>query len=443
LLGLLTLLAGAMAWAGPKNVFVLIGDGMGPDEVWAAGAYKYGNDYHKFGGTKRLSMETLANHYFVTSYPISGSYDPTWTTRTRAGAVIQANDLEYAWDRSTDSAAAGTAMSCGQKTYYGAVCMVAVKETGADGKVREVKKPLVNIQQMAQAAGMKTGIVTTMTMCNATPATFMAHAPSRADYEVITHEALTASKVDVIMGAGNPEMAPESIPGRPDLGPKQVKYLYIPEKDWAGAKDGSLGYTLVQTRAEFQSLITKPVQGRVLGAFRDHSILTQRMADNRAADPALPTLAEMTRGTLAVLENPKGFFMMMEGGAIDERGHVCDLDGNIGETLGFDEAVQATFDWVAAHGGWEENLVIITADHETGYLHDIKSNGAGKLPEATWGTDGGKAGHTNRLVDLWVQGAGADEFAKHAKDVDDFERGKTRIVDNTDIFKVLKAAVVK
>jgi alkaline phosphatase len=428
----LALAASALiAAAGPTNVILMIGDGMGPDEVWAAGAYRWGTDYHKFGGQRQMAMETLPTHYFVTTYPVSGSYDPTW-----AGG-----DPEYPWKRATDSAAAGTAMASGQKTFYGAVNYVARKVPDSKGRLVEVKEPVTMIQQYAQAAGMKTGAVTSMTFCNATPATFIGHATSRADYTAIMSDAIQKTKPDVIMGAGNPSMAPESIPGRPDLKPEQVKYLYVGKADWASLQEGTAGYTLVQSRAAFQQLSVAPPAGRVLGAFQKHDILTARNADGKSADPDLPTLAEMAKGALAVLDNPRGFFVMIEGGAIDERGHVCDLDGNIGETLGFDEAVQTVLDWIGEHGGWENNLLIVTADHETGYLHDVKPIGPGKLPAATWGTDGTLAGHTNRLVDLWTCGAGSAAFAGYARDVDDFERGTVKIVDNTDIFKVMKAAL--
>jgi len=428
---ILTLFALQSANAAPKNIILMIGDGMGPDQVWAAGAYLWGKEYHKFGGSKKLMLETLTNHYYVTTYPISGSYDPTW-----AGG-----NPEYPWKRSTDSAAAGTAMSCGSKTYFGAVGIGTVKITGANGKTVDVQKSLTSIQQYAQRAGMKTGVVTTMTICNATPATFIAHISSRGIFQAITHEALTETKPDVIMGAGNPDLAPNDIPGRPDLTQKLIKYQYIAKEDWDAVKEGRSDYTLTETRQDFIKLATTPAKGRVLGVFRDYSIIPPRNADGKGASPEIPTLAEMARGALATLDNPKGFFVMIEGGAIDERGHVSDLDGIIGETLGFDESVEVVLDWIAKHGGWEQNLLIITADHETGYLHGVIPVAPKELPVVIWGTDGVMAGHTNRLVDLYSQGTGAEAFTQYTKDIVDFERGKVKIINNTDIFKVMKAAL--
>ena len=66
-------------WAAPRNVILMIGDGMGMDTVIAAGAYKYGNAYHRLGGDQRLAMETLSDFYYCTTFSASGpGYDFTW-----------------------------------------------------------------------------------------------------------------------------------------------------------------------------------------------------------------------------------------------------------------------------------------------------------------------------------------------------------------------------
>ncbi|HBT65203.1 MAG TPA: alkaline phosphatase, partial [Ruminococcaceae bacterium] len=60
-----------------------------------------------------------------------------------------------------------------------------------------------------------------------------------------------------------------------------------------------------------------------------------------------------------------GFFLMVEGGAIDLAGHEGNKNRNIGETLEFDKAVKAALDFAAQDGN---TLVVVTADHETGGL---------------------------------------------------------------------------
>jgi alkaline phosphatase len=411
LLATLALLTVA-AWAGPKNVIVMIGDGMGPDEVYAAGAYQFGPTYHMYGGDKRLAMETLTGMGYSTTYCAGGG--------------------------TTDSAAAATALACGVKTYNGAIGVVK----GPTGK----NVPVRSITEIAQAKGLKTGIVTTKSFIDATPAGFGAHQDSRKMYRELANDMLFKTKPDVVMGSGNPNAAPAWEKSTKYPTEEDWAYLHIVPAQWRDLGAGKTSYTLIQQREDFQKLIATPATGKVFGCFLGFSFITARGADNTKADPKQPTLKEMTLGTLNTLDNPKGFFAMIEGGLIDERGHANDLDGNIGETLGFDETIQATIDWIAAHGGWEQNLLIITADHETGYLRDIKPTEAGKLPTAAWGPPGRTgtgvyADHTSRIVPLYFQGAGSEAFAKYLKPIKDVERGDVQVMDNTEIFQVMKAAV--
>ncbi|HEY3377072.1 MAG TPA: alkaline phosphatase [Armatimonadota bacterium] len=402
--------------AAPKNVILMIGDGMGPVIVSATGAYLYGNDYHAFGGQKKLTMETLAGHYYATTYSTSGKgYDFTW----------QGGSKEYPKAAPTDSAASATALATGVKTYNGAI--------DVDGK----QQPLVSIAALARQAGMKVGVITSVFFFDATPACFAAHNTGRGNAIPITHEMLMVSQPDVLMGAGNPNSAEPA-----------KAFTNISKEDWTAVTTGQTPYQLVQDRADFQALIAKPATGKVLGLFRNTYALKACNADGKSADPTLPTLTEMTQGTLNALANPTGFFLMVEGGAIDKNAHPNNLDATIGETIAFDDAIAATLQWIAAHGGWNENLLIITADHDTGYLNSVKPTAAGQLPTAAgqlptvvWGTEGKWGNHTNRMVDVFCMGAGSDRFAAYALTVNDFEHGLTSVVDNTAIFQVMNAAL--
>ncbi len=404
----LSLLTAAL-WAAPRNVILMIGDGMGPDVVIAAGAYQFGAQYHAFGGDRRLALETLAGQYYATTFSTSGAgYDFTWAGSSR----------EYPKQNATDSAAAGTALATGVKTYNGAV------------SVDSQRRPLPTITTLAQKSGLKVGVITSVSFCDATPACFAAHSASRGNLKEICHEMLMVTRPDVLMGAGDPDSAP----------PDQA-YNAISKEDWEAIKAGQTPYQLVQERADFQRLIAEPPIGKVLGLFRNSSALVARNADGKGADPRLPTLAEMTEAALAVLTNPQGFFLMVEGGAIDKHAHGNNLDATLGETLAFDEAVAAVLQWIQGHGGWEENLLIVTADHDTGYLNSVQPTGVGQLPTATWGTDGRWGSHTNRLVPLYCQGKGSELFAAYALRAMDFERGLVTVVDNTAVFQVMKNAL--
>ncbi len=74
----------------------------------------------------------------------------------------------------------------------------------------------------------------------------------------------------------------------------------------------------------------------------------------------------MTRAALPILaRNPKGFFVMIEGGRIDHACHSHDIKASICDTLAFDHAVRVALDFQKAH---PDVLVLVTADHETGGL---------------------------------------------------------------------------
>lgn len=402
-------LMAVVLWAAPRNVILMIGDGMGPDIVTAAGAYQYGADYHAFGGAKLLTMETLKNYYYAMTFSLSGTgYDFTWNN----------GDKEYPKNNTTDSAAAGTALATGVKTYNGAIA------------VDLHKQPLVAITALARQAGLKIGVITSVPFYDATPACFAAHNEGRGNATAISHEMLMVTQPDVLMGGGDPDSAAAD-----------QTYTNISKEDWTAIKTGKTPYQLVQERADFQALIAKPATGKVLGLFRNSYALTARNADGKSADAKLPTLAEMTLVSLGALDNPKGFFLMVEGGAIDKNAHPNNLDATVGETLAFDEAIAVTINWITNHGGWEQNLLIITADHDTGYLNNVKPVAAGKLPTVSWGTNGSWGNHTNRPVPVYCQGSGSERFANYGLHTQDFERGLINVVNNTDIFQVMKNAL--
>lgn len=406
---LLALALAVLARGAPRNVILMIGDGMGPDIIAAAGACRFGNEHWKFAGQRKLTLETLGRHYYVMTCSASGKgYDFTW----------KGGDREYPKAGATDSAAAATAMATGVKTFDGAIA------TDCEGQ------PLPAITATARQLGLKTGIVTSVLFFDATPAAFAAHNGARGNAAAIINEMLMTEQPDVLMGAGNPGNFPD-----------EVAFKQFDRAAWEAIAGGKTPYALVQDRAEFQALAAKPAAGKVLGLFRSASALKPRNADGKGADPALPTLAEMARGALASLANPAGFVLMVEGGAIDKQAHPNSLDATLGEVLAFDEAVAAVLEWIAAHGGWEENLLIITADHDTGYLNGVKPAATGTLPEISWGTGGGWGGHANRLVDLYCQGQGADRFDAFALRAQDFERGLVTAVDNTAIYRVMKSAL--
>jgi alkaline phosphatase len=146
---------------------------------------------------------------------------------------------------------------------------------------------------------------------------------------------------------------------------------------------------------------------------------------SQTLNPNVPSLADMTRAALNVLsQNPKGFFVMVEGGAIDWASHDNHLGRTIEEQIDFNNSIKAAIEWVEKYSSWEETLIIITADHETGYLtgpdhpeninSPVVNKGKGNLPGAKFNF----GHHTNTLVPLYVKGPGQELFRLAAGEKD-------------------------
>ncbi len=359
----------------------------------------------------------------------------------------------------TDSAAAGTAMASGTKTYNGQLNMVESSSSyDSSGETRA-------ITEIAKALGKSTGIVTSVEWCDATPAAFgAAHNSSRSNKRDIASEMLNSGQLDLIMGVGHPRYDRNGTPRES----RDSHYDVVGgQYQWELIQSGrhARGWKLVETRAEFEALMSGPTPARVLGVPRVSGTLQQERntrdwnrdgtidtSDMRYApafkDPfikTVPSLVTMTRGALNVLgRNPKGFFAMIEGGAVDHAGHANQPGRLIEEQIDFNDSVRAVVDWVERNSSWDETLVIVTADHETGMLwgvnsdrvafDPIRSKGAGRMPAMYFNS----GSHTQSLVPLMARGPGASLFAERVAGTDPVHG---RFVENTTIFKVMQAAI--
>jgi alkaline phosphatase len=299
-----------------QNVILLIGDGMGAAHRTAARLYSVGRE-------GQLAMDTL---------PESGMAR-TWSTD---GIV-------------TDSAAAGTALATGVKTFNKAI---AVDPAG---------NPVPTILEKAQEAGKSVGLVTTVQLAHATPASFAAHNSDRDDYLGIALD-MFDHNVDVLLGGGEDYLLPVGTAGcYPDDGDRTDNRNLVDE---AVAE----GYTYVCNAADFNA-VDPSVTDKLLGTF----------ADLAMTRPYAPSLADMAAKAIAILsKNPKGFFLMVEGGQIDWAAHINDALDTLGDTVGFDQAVKAALDFQAAH---PDTLVIVTADHATGGLTIVDRSHDEACPE--------------------------------------------------------------
>lgn len=435
---------------GPKNVIVLISDGAGFNQFDSTNFYKTGHGAYQVvtaeDGTVSLdpANTTGAESYMQSDWSQVALSHYSQTTIDKGYTYVDTNAwgaFDWVTNAPTDSAAAGTAMSTGSKTYNGIL--------GYDASGQK----LTTAGEVAMASGRKLGLVTSVPFNHATPAAFIAHNSDRNDYQGIATEMLF-SGADVIMGGGHPGYTD-------DHTERDANYTWIDPGDYSSLIGGKTPFSFIEDRADFEALAsadsaatqaecradigTQPVFGLAQVA----ETLQERRAGGTAADVELgvtplndvPSLETMTEGALNQLStDSNGFFLMVEGGAIDWAGHSNFTNHLIEEQTDFNDAVQSVVDWVETSSSWDETLVIVTADHETGYLAGVDANPdwtpmAGeqdRLPEVTWHS----GNHTNALVPLFAKGAGADQLVAAADETDSV-RGA--YLDNTEMGTIMKS----
>ncbi|MFA7484947.1 MAG: alkaline phosphatase, partial [Phycisphaerae bacterium] len=317
----------------------MISDGSGYNQIEAAGLYQYGQ-----AGT--LPYEQFPVVIAISTYMQGGSYAPdkAW------------DSFDYVKTGYTDSAAAATAMSTGVKTSYGII--------GLDAR----KRPQKHLVERCQESGKTTGIVTSVQISHSTPAGFVAHNESRNNYAEIANEIFYKSSLDVIMGAGHPLYNDDN---QIITEPNDWDFKYVGSKEtWADLSSGKLtsasgeDWVFIQECSEFLALTQGPAPKKVIGIAQVKGTLQQACSGDVHADAYavplnqnVPTLAEMTKAALNVLgSNPNGFFLMVEGGAVDWAGHNNQSGRMIEEQVDFNKAVEAVIYWVGANSNWEETL---------------------------------------------------------------------------------------
>jgi len=410
----------------PRNVIVMIGDGMGYNHVLAGG-------YFAYGAATGQCYRSFPFQAAMATYPGTGNgYEP----------LSMWQDFSYAGVSPTSSSSAATSLSTGYKTYGDAIGV------GYD------RLPLEHFAERAKTFHRSAGVVTSVQFCHATPAAFAAHDIDRANLIAIAREMLLDTRLDVVMGCGHPDYDDDGVHvttadygfvgGEPcwqavaagqtaaDLDGDGAPDNWLEDADGDGDRDP---WTLITSEAGFAALAASASPpARVLGVARVHQTLQCRRSGSLEADPyavplltTVPSLAQMSLGALNVLgRDPDGFFLMIEGGAIDWAANDLSRGRLIEEQVGFDEAVEAVVAWVDQHSDWEETLLIVTADHEAGHLWgpgaggvppawvEPVDHGAGKLPGMEFYSDG----HTNALVPLFARGAAAAALAPFADEHD-------------------------
>ena len=289
-----------------KYVFLFIGDGMGATHVAAAESYLS----HKAG---KLGGEQL----LMTTFPYYG----TATTHSADKHV-------------TCSSAAGTAIACGEKANNGTV---------------GINKDSVNIKSVAyclQEDGYNIGIISSVPVNHATPASFYAHNVRRSNHYEIASE-IPCSGFDFFASAG-----------------------FLDYKGKKGDQEDiskvieSEGYTVCYGLEEFNSKAAGKEKVVFCQASSREESAANYVSDGKTEEDI--TLAKMVELGVASLGDDEPFFIMCEGGTIDWAAHDNRTMSMVTDVIAFDEAIKVAYEFYLKHPN--ETLIVVTADHETGGL---------------------------------------------------------------------------
>lgn len=325
-----------------KNIIFLVGDGLGPSGVNLARAYRQYVDQLPYN-----DLLELDKYYIGTQGTSSNS------------SLI------------TDSAAAGTALATGQKTYNGAISVdVDQHALGAVGEALKLQ-------------GYTTGLVVTTTVTDATPAVWYSHAISRSSQDLLAEQLVgeihpLGFVPSLILGGGRGWFY-----GVNEGGLRKDNRSLIEEVQNNGT------WTYIGDRAGFDNLDEgKNVTLPLLGLFDDESYPYRIDRD----DEQHPNLVEQTRVALNALSNAtrdseQGFFLLIESSRIDHAGHANDSPAHVHETLEYDETIAEVYKFV--QNSDVDTIVIATADHETGglTLKNTKGSDFSAIVNATHSTE--------------------------------------------------------
>lgn len=365
--------------ASPKNIILMIGDGMGLAQISVA-RYQKG----------RLALEDMKCAGFSYTHSLRNFV--------------------------TDSSAGATALGGGYLIVNG---QVGVHQDGSRIK---------SVIEYAEERGLWTGAVVTCRVTHATPASMATHVDSRNSEDDIAAQ-LAESRMEVILGGGWDKFLPVRsqkinwdgfggsgrsllVSGKDLLGSKSTllaeKPLLSDGKPYGTRTDKRnlvsemehRGYRFVRTSAEL-SLASSGPPTKLLGLF--HSGPMPKAAEGR--NPSLPA---MSLAALRILsQSPKGFFLMIEGSQIDWGGHANDFDYVVNEATDFDNSVETVQRFLKDSGLDRDTLVLVTADHETGGLTlNVDSNLAMGV-DPKWTTKS----HTGIPVPVFSSGPCAELFS--------------------------------
>jgi alkaline phosphatase len=344
-----------------RNVIFFLGDGMGINTLTAARIYAVGE-------AGELTIDTLPESAFVKTY---------------------SNNAQV-----TDSAASMSAYMTGVKQNNGVLSMsgdTSAIAPAEDGSSRCTNgQPVPTLLELAKARGLATGVVTTTSVTDATPAATYAHVCHRKLQNQIAammvpggagYNAALGGGIDLVVGGGAEYFQPAAAGGK-----------RVDGRDLLAELQGR-GYRVARDAAGFAALAASNQPAIALFAQDD-------LAYDAERDPGRqPSLAEMTRKAVSLLDtrsDGKGFFLMVEGGLIDHALHGTRAKRALQETVAYDAALKAAIDEMQQRDpGLKHTLIVATADHD----HTLLINGYSPRSGKTTATNPGVLGLVRSLPD--------------------------------------------
>lgn len=356
----LNIFAAEVVPANPRNVILFIGDGMDDHQVTIARNYLV-------GARGQLTLDSM---------PLRSASQVLTVDEEHPGKTLYV----------ADSANSATAIATGVATSRGRIATTA-----------KTDQKITTIVELAEKTGLRTGIISTAAITDATPASFIAHVNQRGcqgPAEMVNNvgfggvvgdcsqhlkkngglgsiaEQLADSDVDVLLGGGLKifqEIAEDAT--------SKITVSQLAEKN---------GYQVITDKTELNDLSSEK---KILGLFAEGTMPVKLIGENdrkagkvtltkegdvehpapfscvpNPAFDGMPSLPEMTEAALTHLsrDNSDGFFLMVESASIDKQSHLRRPCGHIGETLQLDEAVASALAFADQH---PNTLVLVTADH--------------------------------------------------------------------------------